>query len=92
MLTCTYLLALNGWVRTRFVFHAEDAAKQFGLLKTGEMDPYCLKPNPRTLTFYRLTASAPELIASHAAFAISTLVLTLASSFCLAFLAEATPM
>ena len=55
--------ASKGGVLRRFVYAAAAKLGQgsttYGMLKTGQMDRYCLKPNPRTATYYRLNPGAP---------------------------------
>ena len=49
-------------VPRRFVYTAAAmhgaGLNTYGVLKSGQTDPYCLKPNPRTATYYRLNPSA----------------------------------
>ncbi|KAK9831443.1 hypothetical protein WJX81_005925 [Elliptochloris bilobata] len=50
---CNALPTCNGFVFAASVKNRTGPA-MYGLLKSGQMDPYCLKPNPRTATYYRL--------------------------------------
>lgn len=62
----TWKCAGKGGVPRRFVYAAAAKLGQgsatYGMLKTGQMDRYCLKPNPRTATYYRLNPGAPPVV------------------------------